>query len=125
MAKICETFQTRRRRRVGVLLQSENWIQKSRTSIRKKKEETKKTLLDNFVNNIIEADEWRKNFRISKANFIQFYDKARPFLQKQSTIMRSSMNVKKQVALTLYHLSDDGRNLKVANALEIGKSTVF
>lgn len=82
MTVTCETFQTRRQRRVGVLLQSENWIQKSRTSIRKKKEETKKTLLDNFVNNMNEADEWRKNFRISKANFIQFYDKVRPFLQK-------------------------------------------
>ena len=55
---------------------------------------------------------------------MQFYDKVRQFLQKQSTIMRSSMNVKKQVALTLYHLSDEGRNLKVANAFEIGKSTV-
>ena len=55
---------------------------------------------------------------------MQFYDRVRQFLQKQSIIMRSSMNVKKQVALTLYHLSDEGRNLKVANAFETGKSTL-
>ena len=35
-------------------------------------------------------------------------DKVRPFLQKQSTNMRSSMDVEKQVAITLYYLSEIG-----------------
>ena len=41
-------------------------------------------------------------------------DKVRPFLLRQSTNMRSPISVEKQVAVTLYYLSDEGRYLKVA-----------
>jgi len=79
---------------------------------------------ENFVNNIVVAEEWRENFRMSKENFMKLCDKVRPFLLKQSTNMRSPISVEKQVAVTLYYLSDEGRYLKVANAFGIGKSTV-
>ena len=79
---------------------------------------------ENFVNNIVVAEEWRENFRMSKENFMKLCDKVRPFLLKQSTNMRSPTSVEKQVAVTLYYLSDEGRYLKVANAFGIGKSTV-
>ena len=39
MAMTYETFQSRMRRRVGVLLQSENRIQKIRTAIRRRNKE--------------------------------------------------------------------------------------
>ena len=73
------------------------------------------------MNNIVVADEWRENFRMSKENFMKLCDKVRPFLQKQSTNRRYPINVEKQVAVTLYCLSDEGRYLKVANAFGIGK----
>ena len=79
---------------------------------------------ENFVNNIVVAEEWRESFRMSKENFMKLCDKVRPFLLKQSTNMRSPISVEKQVAVTLYYLSDEGRYLKVANAFGIGKSTV-
>lgn len=76
------------------------------------------------MNNMVVADEWRENFRMFKENFMKLWDKVRPFLQKQSTNMRSPINVEKQVAVTLYYLSDEGSYLKVTNAFGIGKSTV-
>ena len=51
-------------------------------------------------------------------------DKVKPFLQKQSTNMRSAIDVEKQLSVTLYYLLDEGRYCKVANAFSIGKSTV-
>ena len=79
---------------------------------------------NNFVNNIVVTSEWRENFRMSKVNFMKLCDKVRPFLQKQSTGMRSTISVEKQVAVTLYYLSDEGKYLKVANGFGIGRSTV-
>ena len=79
---------------------------------------------ENFVNNIVVAEEWRENFRMSKENFMKLCDKVRPFLRKQSSDMRSPIRVEKQVAVTFYYLSDEGWYLKVANAFRIGKSTV-
>ena len=45
-------------------------------------------------------------------------DKVKPFLQKQSTNMRSAIDVEKQVAVTLYYLSDEGRYRKVAKCIQ-------
>ena len=38
--------------------------------------------------------------------------------------MRSAIDVEKQLAVTLYYLSDEERYCKIANAFGIGKSTV-
>ena len=43
---------------------------------------------------------------------------------KKTTNMRKPVSVEKQVAATLYYLSDEGRYRKVANAFGLGKSTV-
>ena len=69
-------------------------------------------------------DEWRENFQMSKESFMKLCDKVKPFLQKQSTNMRSAIDVEKQLSVTLYYLLDEGRYCKVANAFSIGKSTV-
>ena len=130
MAMTCAAFQAWRRRCVGVLLQVENWIQKSRTSSRETKRKhcvrpgRNSLWWNNFVNNIVVTSEWRENFRMSKVNFMKLCDKVRPFLQKQSTGMRSAISVEKQVAVTLYYLSDEGKYFKVANGFGIGRSTV-
>lgn len=59
-----------------------------------------------------------------KENFVKLCDKVRPFLLKQSINMRSPIRLEKQVAVTFYYLSDEGRYLKVANAFGIGRSAV-
>ena len=57
------------------------------------------------MDNVMLDDEWRENFRLSKVNL-------------------KPVSVEKQVAVTLYYLSDEGRYRKVANAFGLGKSTV-
>ena len=116
MAMTCGAFHARRRRCAGVLLISENRAQKSHMSIRKSKMKHKRkhwvrpgrTSLwwDNFVNNIVVADEWRENFprRISW-NSVTRSDL---FYRSNLHIMRSSIDVEKQVAITLYYLSEIG-----------------
>ena len=62
---------------------------------------------ENFENNIVVAEDWRENFRMSKENFMKLCDKVRPFLLKQSTNMRSPISVEKEVAIyrTLFSLT--------------------
>ena len=77
-----------------------------------------------MVNNTVMWDEWRENFQMSKESFMKLCDKVKPFLQKQSPNMRSAIDVEKQLAVTLYYLSGEGRYHKVANAFGIRKSIV-
>ena len=71
---------------------------------------------DNFVNEVVVPEEWKENFRMCKENFLKLCDELRPHIQKQTTNMRSPFEVERQVALTLYYLSDEGRLRKIANA---------
>ena len=48
----------------------------------------------------------------------------RPFIEGKDTVMRSSIDVIKQVAVTLYYLSDEGRIRKTANAFGISRQAV-
>ena len=48
-----------------------------------------------------------------------------PYIFKNDARFRNAVPVDKQVAATLYYLSDKGRMRKVANAFGIGKSTVL
>ena len=84
------------------------------------KEEKKKRPGGNFANNIVVADE---SCSVSKADFIKFCDKVRPFLQKQSTIKFYEIlnDVEKQLALISI---GRGEIPKVTNAFGIGNSTV-
>ena len=70
---------------------------------------------NNFVNDTVLAKEWKENFRMCKANFFKLCNELRPFLQKKSTTMRQAISVEKQVVVTLYYLSDEGRLRKSAN----------
>ena len=46
---------------------------------------------------------------MGKDNCFTLIDELRPFLQKKSTNVRPAISVEKQVAVTLYYLSDEGR----------------
>ena len=61
---------------------------------------------------------------MNRETFLKLCDDLRPSLEGQATRMRMPLSVEKQVAVTLYYLADEGRMRKVANAFDIGKSTV-
>ena len=90
------------------------WTRPGRTS----------TWWDNFVNNVMLDNEWRENFRLSNVNFVKLCKELRAYLNKKTTNMRKPVSVEKQIAVTLYCLSDEGRFRKVANAFGLGRSTV-
>ena len=57
-------------------------------------------------------------------NFYKLCDELRPYIQRQTTSMRSPVEVERQVAVTLYYLSDEGRLRKTANAFGLSRSSV-
>ena len=61
---------------------------------------------DNFINGTMIEEEWRENFRMSKTSLLKLAEELRPYIEGKETIMRSPVDVVKQVALTLYYLSD-------------------
>ena len=45
-------------------------------------------------------------------------------IERQVTVMRSPVDVEKQVAITLYYLSDEGRLRKTANSFGVSRPCV-
>ena len=78
----------------------------------------------NFEKNVVLPEEWGENFRMSRDIFLVLCDLLRPWLARQTTNMRRSISVEKQVAVLLYFLSDEGRYRKTANAFGIAHTTV-
>jgi len=105
-SKRCKRGRVRKPRRV--------WIRPGRTHI----------WWDNFLKGVVFPEEWRENFRMSKATFLKLCEELQPFIQKETTNMRSPVEVERQVALTLYYLSDEGRLRKTANAFGLSRSCV-
>ena len=79
---------------------------------------------DNFIREVVVPEEWKENFRMSRGSFMKLCDELRPHIQKRTTNMRSPVEVERQVALTLYYLSDEGRLRKTANAFGLSRSIV-
>ncbi|XP_046844789.1 putative nuclease HARBI1 [Xenia sp. Carnegie-2017] len=79
---------------------------------------------DNFASEIIVAEEWRENFRMSRESINSLAEELRPYIEGKNTIMRKSVDVVKQVAVTLYYLSDEGRMRKTANAFGLSRQSV-
>ena len=90
------------------------WVRPGRTS----------AWWDNFVDEVVIAEEWRENFRMSRVSLLSLRELLRPHIEGQETIMRSPVNVVKKVACTLYYLSDEGRLRKTANAFGLSRQTV-
>ena len=78
----------------------------------------------NFEKNVVLPEEWGENFRMSRDSVFVLCDLLRPWLARQTTNMRRSISVEKQVAVLLYFLSDEGRYRKTANAFGIAHTTV-
>ena len=71
------------------------WIRPGRTS----------AWWDDFVSEIVLPEEWRKNLKISHVSIMRLAEELRPYIEGKDTIMRTSIDVLKQVAMTLYYLS--------------------
>ena len=63
---------------------------------------------NNFLSGDVVDEEWKENFRMCKVNFYKLCGELHPFIEKQTTVIHSSVEVERQVALTLYHLIDEG-----------------
>ena len=74
---------------------------------------------DNFVTGIIIEEEWKENFRMCRTNFNKLYSELHEYIQREETVMHSLIDVERQVAMTLYYLSDEGRLRKTANAFGV------
>ena len=90
------------------------WVRPGRTS----------AWWDNFVNQIVIAEEWRENFRMSRGSLYELANELRPYIEGKTTVMRAPVDVVKQVAVTLYYLSDEGRIRKTANAFGLSRQVV-
>ena len=58
---------------------------------------------------------------MSKTSLLKLAEELRPYIEGKETIMHSPVDVVKQVASTLYYLSDKGRLRKTANAFGVSK----
>lgn len=61
---------------------------------------------------------------MSRRSLYKLADQLRPYIEGKTTIMRSPVDVVKQVAVTLYYLSDEGRLQKTANAFGLSHQAV-
>ena len=59
-----------------------------------------------------------------KKNFSILCSELREYIQREETIMRAPIDVERQVAMTLYYFSDEGRLPKTANAFGVSRPTV-
>ena len=78
---------------------------------------------DNFMQDVVVRQEWKENFRMQRDTFFKLCSELRPYIERHLTNMRQPIDVEKQVAVTLYYLSDEGRLRKTANAFGISRAS--
>ena len=61
---------------------------------------------------------------MSKESFYILCDELRPHITKNTTQIRKSIDIEKQVAVVLYYLADECPRKKTANAFGVVKCTV-
>lgn len=76
------------------------------------------------MNRVVVENEWKENFRMSRASVVALSEELRPYIEQQTTNMRAPIDPLKRVALTLYYLSDEGRLRKTANAFGVSRQSV-
>ncbi|XP_060764084.1 putative nuclease HARBI1 [Neoarius graeffei] len=79
---------------------------------------------DNFVTGVVVDNEWRENFRMSRASLVALTEELRPYIKVYRTNMRAPIGPLKRVAITLYYLGDEGRLQKTANAFGVSRQVV-
>ena len=70
-----------------------------------------------------DADEWKRNFRVSRTTFQFLCLELTPYLQK-SNVVRTPLSVEKKVALTLWRLGTNVEYRSLSHLFGVGLSTV-
>ena len=91
------------------------WVRPGRTSV----------WWDTFVNEVMIAEEWRENFRMSRSSLLSLSELLHPYIEGEETVMRAPIDVVEKVACTIYYISDEGRLRKTANAFGLLQQAVF
>lgn len=77
------------------------------------------------MRDLVLPEEWKENFRMRKENFKKFCAEVGPFIERDiENCVRAPIEVERQVGVTLYYLSDEGRMRKTANAFGLSRSSV-
>ena len=82
-------------------------------------------LWQNLSNDKLVEEEWKKNLRISKANFLKLVNLIKPYAKERSSRVRQDViSLEKRVAIALYYLEDQGSMQITSNTFGITPCTV-
>ena len=79
----------------------------------------------NLSNDKLVEEEWKKNLRISKANFLKLVNLIKPYAKERSSRVRQDViSLEKRVAIALYYPEDQGSMEITSNTFGIAPCTV-
>ena len=79
----------------------------------------------NLLGNKMSDEEWKRNLRMPKNEFLKLVEMIEPFTYERSNKVRQDViSLEKRVAITLYYLKDQGSMKMTANAFGIARCTV-
>ena len=80
----------------------------------------------NMINGISRADDWKRNFRMSREQFTELCEELRPFITPGKLPNYLALSVEKKVDITLYYLKDTtGSIWMTANTFGIHQCTRY
>ncbi len=80
---------------------------------------------ENILNGLSPEESWRKNFRMSKDDFMELVTELRPYIApKPGSPNYRSFTAEKKLAITLYYLKDTGSLIMTANSFGAAICTV-
>ena len=79
---------------------------------------------EEIVNNGFTANDWLENFRMSHATYLYVCEQLRSSVEKENTVMRTSIHYKKRVAITLWYLSTGSDFRTIGHLFGVSKSAV-
>ena len=81
---------------------------------------------ENLYTGRLPEEEWKKNFRMTRAVFIELADELRDYLEPSDACPRAGdvLTVEKQLAMTIYFLKDQGSLRMTANTFGVAVCTL-
>ena len=99
---------------MGPYLEEKYWTRPGRTS----------AWWDNFVHKVVIPEEWLENFRMQRLSHLYLRELLRLHIEDESSRMRFSVDVVKNIACTLDFLGDEACLRKTANAFGLSRQVV-
>ena len=79
----------------------------------------------NLFNDKLSEEDWKKNLRMWKSNFLKLVDLIKPYAKERSSRVRKDVIcLEKKVAVTLYYLKDQDSMQMTSNTFGIARCTV-